>query len=440
MTKNITKTKKSTLKTNIARLFLALVLVIAEATTTTLPALAAETTTNNVSDSSTVMINGVQYTTLIKQGQAQLTVGNKSILLSKENVMATVITDQNGTTWTISYSGRCAGYNYELQKNEPTVNLHTYVNNAEKFVTNGSYATSVQTTTGTVNLPTLEEFKKLAGLTSSSSGSSTNNGTTNNTNNGYNNSTSTSTTGNLNLVDTKKIGGKQYTIVVTNGTAQVVVDNAIRTITDKNIYEIAMDANGTILISTNTNGVKETRWCNPTLQTTTDLKTYLLASNPTCILKDTNGYATGVFANSSIVKVLTLDEQKKVLGIATSDTSTSQEADMSRLIPKGDYTYVLYSSKNKELTRFVLKNNILKWRGIKYKNVKRVGVIQKSKNLVVTGLDGSISIIDYDTMEITKIFTPSKSKGKCKNYSINSKGFTTHYVTTKGKRVSVKNK
>ena len=93
MTKQITKTKNSTLKTNIARLLLALVLVVAQAATIVTPALAAET----VSTTSTVTVNGVKYTTLLKQGQAQLTVGDKAIILSKENVMAAVTVDQYGT-------------------------------------------------------------------------------------------------------------------------------------------------------------------------------------------------------------------------------------------------------------------------------------------------------------------------------------------------------
>lgn len=436
MTKQITK-KSSTL-TKVARLLLTFALVLAQATTTTLPALAAET----VSTTSTVTVNGVKYTTLLKQGQAQLTVGDKAIILSKENVMAAVIVDQYGTAWTISYSGRCSGYNYELQKNEPTANLHTYVNNAEEFITNGSYSTAVKTTTGTVNLPTLEEFKKLAGITSSNGGNTSTGGSTgnNNTNTGSNtgnNNTSTSTTGNLNLVETKKVGNKQYTFVVTNGVAQVVVDNKVITIPDKNICEMGLDTNGTIIFITNNNGVKEARWFNPTLQTK-EVKTNLLSSNASCLLKDSNTLVTGVFANSSIVKVLTVDEQKKVLGIA--ETTTTTTVNWERVVKQGDYTYVVYASNGKRLTTFKFKDNTLTWRGVKYANIKRVGVIQKSKNLIVTTTKGNIFILDFDTMDTTRIFTASESKGKGKSYTITSRGFTTSYVTTKGKRTSVKNK
>ena len=449
MSKNkITKTKNSTLKTNIARLLLALVLVVAQATTTTLPALAAET----VSTTSTVTVNGVKYTTLLKQGQAQLTVGDKAIILSKENVMAAVIVDQYGTAWTISYSGRCSGYNYELQKNEPTANLHTYVNNAEEFITNGSYSTAVKTTTGTVNLPTLEEFKKLAGITSSNGGNTSTGGNTNtgsntgnnNANNGSN--TGSGTFGNLNLVETKKVGDKQYTFVVTNGVAQVVVDNKVITIPDKNICEMGLDTNGTIIFITNNNGVKEARWFNPTLQT--EVKTNLMASNASCLLKDSNALVTGVLVNlytttgtlvnSSIFKVLTLDEQKKVLGIAT-ETTVATKVDESRVVKKGDYTYVVYKTNGKQLTKYTFKKDVVTWRGVKYKSIKRVGSIKKSHNMIVTTSKGSVVTIDYDTMARKTIFKASGSL-KAKSFTYDSRGFVTGYITTDGIRHSVTTK
>ena len=443
MTKKITK-KSSTL-TKVARLLLTFALVLAQATTTALPALAAETT-ETVSNTSTVTVDGVKYTTLLKQGQVQLTVDSKVIILSKENVMAAACLDKYGTVWMISYSGRCSGYNYSLQKNEASVNLHTFANNAESFVLDSNkLAVEIQTTTGKVAIPTLEEFKKLAGITSSNGGNTSTGGNTNTGNTG-NNNTGSSTFGNLNLVETKKVGNKQYTFVVTNGLAQAVVDNKVITIPDKNICEIGLDSNGTIIFITNNNGVKEARWFNPTLQTK-EVKTNLLASNASCLLKDSNALVTGVLVNlytttgtvvnSSIVKVLTLDEQKKVLGIAT-ETTVATKVDESRVVKKGDYTYVVYKTDGKQLTKYTLKNGIVSWRGVKYKSIKRVGTIKKSHNMIVTTSKGSVVTIDFDTMVRKTIFKAGDIKAK--SFTYDSRGFITGYITTDGIRHSVKSK
>ena len=434
MNKNITK--NSTLKTNIARLLLAFALVVAQVPTS-IPVLAAETSTT-VSNTSTVTVDGVKYTTLLKQGQVQLTVDSKVILLSKENVMAAACLDKYGTVWMISYSGRCSGYNYSLQKNEASVNLHTYVNNAESFLLDSNkLAVEIQTTTGKVNVPTLEEFKKLAGITSSNnntSGGNTSTGgnTDNNTNTGNNTG---SISGNLNLVETKKVGSTQYTIVVTKGVAQVVIGNQVITIPDKNICEIGLDTNGTIIVITNNNGVKEARWYSPTLQTK-EVKTNLLSSNANCLLKDNKDLVTGVLANSTIVKVLTVDEQKKALGIVTE---TATKVNEERVVKQGDYTYVVYNKNGKRLTSFKFKDNIVTWRGVKFKNIKRVGVIQKSKNLVLTTSKGSVVIVDFDDMDKETVFTAGKTKGKASRYTYNSRGFVTSYVTSKGTKKSLKN-
>lgn len=434
MNKNITK--NSTLKTNIARLILALVLVVAQAATIVTPVLAAET----VSSTSSVTIGGVQYTTIIKQGQAQLTVGSKAILLSKENVMAAITIDQYGTVWTISYSGRCAGYNYELQKNEPTVNLHTYVNNAEEFITNGSYGTAVKTTTGTVNLPTLEEFKKLADFTSSN-GNTNNGGNTNTGNNG--NTLPSVPNGNTSVItylfETKNVGNTNYTFIVNNGIARVVVGNdKVITIPDVNICEIGVDANGTIIIMTYNNGIKEGKWYNPTLQKDV-VKTNLFASNAYCLMKDRKGLVTGVNMYYSIIKVPTIDEQKKLLGI--TETTTTTKVDQSRVVPAGDYTFVVYKEDGSRLAKYSFnkKTGVLSWRKVKYKGLTKVRIIKKSHNMVVITAKGNVVTIDYQTMARKTIFKANGSL-KAKDFTNDTRGFATAYITTDGIRHSVKSK
>lgn len=436
MMKKNTKTN-GTLK-KVARILLALVLVVAQVTTA-LPALAAETT-ETVSNTSTVTVDGVKYTTLLKQGQVQLTVDSKVIILSKENVMAAACLDKYGTVWMISYSGRCSGYNYSLQKNEASANLHTYVNNAESFVLDSNkLAVEIQTTTGKVNVPTLEEFKKLAGITSSNEGNNTGDNNTNNGNNNTGNNTDNGTNDNLNLVETKTLADKQYTFIVTNGVAQVVVDDKVIAIPDKNICEIGLDSNGTIIVIVNNNGVKEARWFNPSLQE--EVKTNLLSNNAICLLKDSNELklVTGVVANSSIVKVLTLDEQKKLLGLTGGTiTPPAVTVNWERVVKQGDNKYVVYDKNGKRLTSYKFKNNTVTWRGVKFKNVKRVCAIRKSKNLAFTTLEGSVVIVSFETLQKKTIFTAT-AKVKAVRYTYGNRGFGVSFVTSDGTRKSLKN-
>lgn len=441
MTNKITKkTKSSTLTRKVVRLLLAFVLVVAQATTTALPTLAAETTATtgtavDVSNTSTVTVDGVKYTTFLKQGQAQLTVGSKVLLLSKENVMAACGLDANGIAWCISYSGRCSGYSYALQSSEPTPNLHTYLSNAEGFIFNNNLVVGIKTTTGNVDIPSVEEFKKLAGYNTSNTGNSnTGNSNTGNTNTGNSNTGNSNTSNNQSsIVETKKVGDKQYTIVVTNGIAQVVIGDKVITIPDKNVSEIGLDANGTIIVITNNNGVKEARWYSPTLQPK-EVKTNLLSSNANCLLKDSNGLVTGVVANSVIVKVLTITEQKKALGIST----TESKIDEGRVVKKGDYTYVVYKADGKQLTKYAFKKGVVNWRGVKYNSIKRVGIIKKSHNMIQTTSKGSVVIINYSSMAKKTIFKAGKVKAK--NFTYDSRGFVTGYITTDGIRHSVTSK
>lgn len=162
----------------------------------------------------------------------------------------------------------------------------------------------------------------------------------------------------------------------------------------------------------------------------------MLTSNAYCLQKDSNGLVTGVVANSTIDKVLTVDEQKKALGIVTE---TATKVNEERVVKQGDYTYVVYDKNGKRLTSFKFKDNIVTWRGVKFKNIKRVGVIQKSKNLVLTTSKDSVVIVDFDDMDKETVFTAGETKGKASRYIYNSRGFVTSYVTSKGAKKSLKN-
>lgn len=437
MKKNTNKTN-GTLTRNIARLLLALALIVTQVATSNITAVfAAETSTT-----STVTVDGVKYTTLLKQGQAQLTVGSKVLLLSKENVMAACGLDKNGIVWCISYSGRCAGYSYALQVNEPTPNLHTYLSNAEGFILNNDVIVGIKTTTGNVDVPSIEEFKKLAGIsnTNSNTNNSNNNNTnnsnnnnTNNSNNNTNNDTNNSGNNSYSNVETKTVSGKQITVIVTNGVGQILVGEKLTNLPDQNICDVGIDTNGTIVYMLTD---KTVRWFNPSLQM---MKSKVLVKDASCLVKDDKGYVTGTVANSSIVKVLTVDEQKKVLGIATETSSVATKVDESRVIKKGDYTIVVYKTDGKQLTKYTLKNGIVSWRGVKYKSSKRSGTIKKSHNMIVTTFKGSVVIIDFDTMARKTIFKANGSI-KAKSFTYDSRGFVTGFITSDGIRHSVKTK
>ena len=124
MKKKITK-NNSSLKT-FARLLLVALLVVTQVASVTTMVWAEDkiVLAADVPSTSKVTINGVTYNTLTKNGQVQLIAGDKVKWLSDENVMAAAYLDSNGTVWTINYRGICAGYNYMLQKDEPSVNLH----------------------------------------------------------------------------------------------------------------------------------------------------------------------------------------------------------------------------------------------------------------------------------------------------------------------------
>ena len=434
MSKKITS---STLTKVVARLVLTFALVLAaQAATIISPVLAAENANNDMS----VFVEGVKYTPQIDNGQAILLVGDKIIYLSQPNVMAFEVVDQYGTSWMISYSGRCTGYNYNLQKNETSVNLHEFTLKAESFLLSGKYGVAIKKTTGeVVNLPNLEEFKRLAGYTSNITPNVPSVPNVPSIPNVPNVNTSVIS----HMAKTITVGSTQYTFIVDNGIAKVIVGNKVINIPDINICDIGVDANGTIIIMTYNNGIKDARWYNPDLQKDV-VKTNLLASNAYQLTKDSKDLVTGVNMYYSIIKVLTIDEQKKALGITTTTTTTttSTKVNEERVVKQGDHTYVVYDKNGKRLTKYTFNEETmtLTWRGVTYKNIKRVGVIQKSKNLIVTTPKGNISTIDFDTMDVKRIFTTTESKGKGKSYTITSRGFTTSYITTKGKRTSVKNK
>lgn len=376
---NITK-KSSTLKKVVARLVLTFALVLAQAATIISPVLAAENANNDMS----VFVDGVKYTPQINNGQAQLLIDDKIIkYLSSPNIMAYEFVDQYGTAWTISYSGRCAGYNYNLQKNETSVNLHEFTLKAEEPIFSGKYGVAIKKTTGEiVNLPNLEEFKRLAGFTNVPS---------------VPNVPNVNTSVISHLVKTITVGSTQYTFIVDNGIARVIIGNKVVNIPDINITDIGVDEIGTVVLENIMNGIKYVRWFNPELQK--EVKTNVLTLNDYCLIKDSKGVVTGVNMYYSHMKLLTLEEQKKVLGITTETSKTTQN--MARVVPKGTYTYVVYDKNNKELYTYTFRKGTLTFKkgtlkGKKFTNIARVGVLN-SNNMALTTKKGSITRLNYKT-------------------------------------------
>lgn len=409
MTKKMNKKITSSTLTKVARLILVLALIVVQATANVSPALAAET--NDLS----VTVDGVKYTPQINNGQAQLLIGDKVIYLSSPNIMAYEFVDQYGTAWTISYSGRCAGYNYNLQKNETSVNLHEFTLKAEEPIFSGKYGVAIKKTTGEiVNLPNLEEFKRLAGYTS------------NNTPNvpsvpSVPNVPTGNTTVITNLVKTMTVNNKQYTFIVNNGIAKVIVGNNVITIPDINICDISVDDIGTIIFENIMNGIKYVRWYNPELQK--EVKTNVLTLNDYCLIKDSKGVVTGVNMYYSHMKLLTLEEQKKVLGITTETSKTTQN--MARVVPKGTYTYVVYDKNNKEQYTYTFKNGTLTFKkgalkGKKFTNIARAGVLN-SNNMALTTKKGSITSLNYKTGK-KKLLYSYADCGKSKEDGYDSTG------------------
>lgn len=440
------KNKKSTLTKKVLRLLLVFALVLTEATTTVTPVLA-----ETVSETVSATVNGVKYTVYIEQGTAQLTVGNKAMFLTKDNVAETAAIDKYGTAWVITHSGRCIGYNYGLQKEQPGITVHTYVKNACKFVFTGEYASSIETTTGQVELPDLEGFKKIAGISSNNTGnngsSNTSNTSNNTTNNGSSNTSNTSNnttnnssnnTGNTsinnNIVVTKTTAScKTVTIIVTNGVGQVLVDNKLTNLPDKNICEIGIDSNGTIIYILSD---KNAKWFNPFLQMT---ESKLLSNNANCLVKDSKDYATGIVANSTLMAIPTLEQQKTAVGV-TNTTSTTN-IDKSRVVPKGTNTFVVYDKNNKQLYKYSFTKGALTLKKgkttKKYKTYVRVGVL-RSNNLLLTTKKGSLVVLNYKTGKKTCVYSYSDC-GKVKKYSYDSVGHYTSAYTNNGTTIDLNN-
>ena len=438
MKKN-TKNNTSSLKT-IARLLLTVMLIATQVTTTVTTARAEDRVVYaaDVSKTSSVTINGVTYKSFCKDGQVQLTAGDKVILLSEENIMAAAYLDNNGTVWSINYRGICAGYNNILQKNETSINWHKYLNNAEGFIFSGEQLVGIKTTTGPVSIPTFEEFKRLAGITTQ------NPSTGNNTSNSNVSNTVPNTTGKLNLFETVNVGNKKYTFVVIDGKVQVLLDQKVINFTEENVCAVGVDSNGTIHITSINNGIKTAKWYNPDLQKEVKLNviTSYVDSYVDSYVKDSSKHVTAIrMSNYSVMSVPTLEEQKKFLGISenttTTTTTTTTKTDKSRVVPAGSYSYVVYDSNGNKLYKYTFKKGILYFKGKKYKNIVRVASTPKY-NLAVTSKKGSIVIINHKTEKMKLIYSYT-DYGKVQKYNFDdAKGQVVSATTTKKAEINLK--
>lgn len=280
-------------------------------------------------------INGSQRELDVTNGKTTLTVEGKSYDLTKALVAKDAACSEDGTVIVLYKNSAVYWWNYDLQKDESVITLHKYTTGIDSLKIEGDYVVGLNSVTGTpVNLPTLEEQKKVLGITDS---------------------------------DKTPTQPEEKPSQPDNSTQPEEKPSQPK------------------------EPSKPAETNKPNQQT-----------NPT-----TNKKTTSVTA----VKV----------------------------IHKGR-TYYVYNTKGKVMTKFSLtkKGGRFTWRGYPMKNVIYVGMIKKSKSIVVLTKKAGYKF-DYKTMKRTKLYD-TKKYGKPLKLEYDNDGFAVRVVTKKPRRFSIKNK
>lgn len=287
------------------------------------------------------------------------------------------------------------------------------------------------------------------------------------------------------------IGGIQRSLDVTNGKTTLDVDGKSYDLTKALVTKDAACAeDGTTWVLYKNGAVY---WWNYDLQGNETVITLHKYTTGVDSLEIEGDYVTGLnLATGLTVNILSLEGQKKVLGITSepsqptdpsnptqpdgkpnqptepsnpeepskpsqptkpeqkpnqsttqpSKTTTKKNtttAKIGKVIHKGR-TYYVYSTKGKVITKFSLtrKGGKFTWRGYTMKNVMYVGIIKKSKNVVVLTKKTGYKF-NFSNMKRTKLYDVKKY-GKPIRLEYDNDGCTIRVVTKKPRRFSIKNK
>lgn len=367
-------------------------------------------------------INNVKRNISVVDGKTTLTVGDNSYELTKKLVAADAALDQYGTAWILFKNGAIYWWNYDLEKDSAMITIHGLKSSTGNQVYASNFifesdddvtVTGYQTASGAkFNLLSLEDIKKLLSIDNNNNGSTSGDGNKDNTgnndsnNNGNNGNTSSgdANNDNTNKDDTNKDDGKK--------------DNDTNNSSNNNQNSSNNNTNNGNNGSSNTN--------NSGSQSTTTSTT----------TSSTGNYED----NDSSVTTTTTTVVDKDGNKTTTTTVVKKSIKCTRVTHNGSYYYLW--NNNKKITTVRLKKGKLSWRGYTCKNVKTVGFIKKSQNLVVMTKSGKVFTLNLEDMTKKTIFGKKsvKAYGKAIAFNHDKHGFVTRIVTKKPKRIKVTNK
>ena len=272
------------------------------------------------------------------------------------------------------------------------------------------------------------------------------------------------------------IGGVQRDLDLTNGQVTLAAGGKVYNITKPLIVaDAGCDEQGTVWMRYKSGNIY---WWNYDLQKDETVIAPKMYVSGIGSLEIEGDYVVGLKSNTGkIVNLLTLEEQKKVLGITsepsqptnptqpdekpsqptnptqpdekpsqpTKPTQPSKPATKKKTTEKigkvthKGRTYYVYSTKGKVLTKFSLtkKGGKFTWRGYSMKNVIYVGIIRKSKNVVVLTKKAGYKF-NFSTMKRSKLY--DTKYGKPLKLEYDKDGCAVKVVTKKPYRFSIKNK